>query len=303
NIIKKYHAEARNKNVIVVPQCGFDSVPSEIGTKMVVDHLRKEYGLQTKSAKLSVVKLRGAVSGGTLASACAVMENRQGGTKAMMDQNQLVPENVAAKVAPAKISMPTVFYDHDVKKWQTYFFMSSANEKIVKRSHGLALEADGVGYGPNFSYSETMSAPGFFSACFASLGMSIGAAALMVGPLRRFIQRNFLPAPGTGPSDESIAKGHFTIKVVGESELPENVSGDEAPKPIRVVAVVPGGEPGYDETCRYLAECALCIIKDEHRVRSENKITGGVLTPAYTFGHVLVDRLRAQKVNLTVSKL
>jgi len=77
------------------------------------------------------------------------MENRQAST---MDQNQLVPESVASKVAPAKISMPTVYYDHDVQKWQAYFFMSSSNEKIVKRSHGLGLEADGVGYGPNFTY-------------------------------------------------------------------------------------------------------------------------------------------------------
>lgn len=133
--------------------------------------------------------------------------------------------------------------------------------------------------------------------------LSLGGAALLVGPLRRFIQNRFLPAPGTGPSDESIAKGHFTIHVIGESELPENVQGDEAPKPVKVMAVIPGNEPGYNETCRYLVECALCLIKDEDRVRSENKITGGVLTPGYAFGHVLVDRLRAQNVQLTVSKL
>lgn len=141
------------------------------------------------------------------------------------------------------------------------------------------------------------------AATIATLGIGLGSAALAIGPLRRFIQNRFLPAPGTGPSDESIAKGHFTIKVVGESELPEDVAGDEVPEPVRVMAVVTGGEPGYSETCRYLAECALCLIKDEDRVRSENKITGGVLTPAHAFGQILIDRLRAQNVKLTVSKL
>ncbi|KAG0257287.1 hypothetical protein BGZ95_005285 [Linnemannia exigua] len=34
NIIHKYHQEALDKGVILVPQCGFDSVPSDIGTKM-----------------------------------------------------------------------------------------------------------------------------------------------------------------------------------------------------------------------------------------------------------------------------
>lgn len=70
----------------------------------------------------------------------------------MMDQNHLVPEDVTSKIAPAKVSMPKVFYDYDVKKWQAYFIMSSANEKMVKRSHGLAMEADGLGYGPHFTY-------------------------------------------------------------------------------------------------------------------------------------------------------
>ncbi|KAI8351587.1 Saccharopine dehydrogenase-domain-containing protein [Mortierella sp. GBAus27b] len=301
-IIEKYHEEARTKNVILVPQCGFDSIPSEIGTKMVVDHLRKEYNLRTKSAKLSLTKINGVASGGTLASLCAVIETR-GPLGEMMDQNQTVPKEVAPKIAPARVSFPTVHYDRDVKKWQTYFFMSSTNEKTVKRSHGLAMQGDGVGYGSQFSYRETMSTRGFFSALGMSLGVSIGSVALLIGPLRRFIQRKFLPPPGTGPSDEDIAKGYFTIKVFGESELPEVTEGEETPKPIKVVAVVEGGEPGYSETCRYLVESAMCIIQNEDRVRSENKITGGVLTPAFAFGQILVDRLRAQNVNLTVSKL
>ncbi|KAF9184268.1 hypothetical protein BGZ51_003466 [Haplosporangium sp. Z 767] len=305
NIIRKYHNEARNKNIILVPQCGFDSVPSELGTKLVVDFLRKEYNLPTKSAKLTVSKARGAASGGTLASIMGILDAKEGGISGMVDQNQLVPEDVASKVAPAKISMPSVYYDYDFKKWQTYFFMSSTNEKIVKRSHGLAIESDGVGYGPEFTYSESMCAPGFIAATIATIGMGIGGAALTVGPIRRFIQNRILPAPGTGPSDESIAKGHFTIKVVGESSLPENVTGDDTQNagPIKAIAVIEGTEPGYSETCRYLVEGAMCLVQNEDRVRSENKITGGVLTPAHAFGQVLIDRLHKQNVRLTVSKL
>ncbi|KAG0261880.1 hypothetical protein BG011_000577 [Mortierella polycephala] len=256
NIIRKYHDEARNKNIILVPQCGFDSVPSELGTKLVVDFLRKEYNLPTKSAKLTVTKLRGAASGGTFASLMGILDAKEGGISAMVDQNQLVPEDVASKVAPAKISMPTFYYDYDFKQWQMYFIMSSSNEKMVKRSHGLAIESDG----------SDLSA---------------------------------------GPSDESIAKGHFTIKVVGESSLPENVPGDSTQDagPVKAVAVIQGTEPGYSETCRYLVEGAMCLVQDEDRVRSENKITGGVLTPAFAFGQILVDRLRSQNVQLTVSKL
>ncbi|KAF9165047.1 hypothetical protein DFQ26_000681 [Actinomortierella ambigua] len=307
NMIRKYHDEAKAKKVVIVPQCGFDSVPSDIGTKLVVDYLRKEYGLATKSVKLSVTKLKGAVSGGTLASVCGILESREGGVGNIVDQNQLVPDDVKAKVPAARITSPSVFYDYDFKKWQAYFLMSSTNEKIVKRSHGLALEADGVGYGHQFSYSETMSCPGFGSALVASVGMGLGGAALSVGPIRRLAQKYVLPAPGTGPSDESIAKGYFTIEVVGEAELPENAveeaEAGEQRKVVRAKATVSGSEPGYSETCRLLVESAMCLIKEEERTFRENKIQGGLLTPASAFGHVLVQRLQERGVVLEVAKL
>lgn len=46
--------------MVVVPCCGFDSVPSDIGTKLVVDFLKKEYNLDTKSVKMSMTDWRGA---------------------------------------------------------------------------------------------------------------------------------------------------------------------------------------------------------------------------------------------------
>jgi short subunit dehydrogenase-like uncharacterized protein len=141
------------------------------------------------------------------------------------------------------------------------------------------------------------------SAAIGAVGMSLGGAALTVGPLRRFIQNRFMPAPGEGPSDESIAKGRFTVHVIGESALPENTEGAADTKPVRALAVIQGGDPGYAETCRYLVEGALCLVKSEDLVRSENKIKGGVLTPAHAFGQILVHRLQDRNVNLTVSKL
>ncbi|KAG0085448.1 hypothetical protein BGZ92_008997 [Podila epicladia] len=301
-IIQKYHEEARAKNVVVVPCCGFDSVPSDIGTKLVVDFLKSEYNLNTKSVKMSLRSWRGAASGGTLASACGIMEAREGNMKSMGNQNELVPESAASKVVPAKISMPTIFYDYDFKQWQAYFFMSSTNEKIVKRSHGLGVEADGTGYGQQFSYYETMSCPGLFSATTTTVATILGGIGLGIGPIRRLAQKYILPAPGTGPSDALIAKSHFTIEVIGEAVKPENVSGEES-EPIRAIAVVKGGDPGYSETCKYLVESALCLVKNEERVRKENKVTGGVLTPAHAFGQVLIGRLRDQGAILTVSRL
>ncbi len=51
---------------------------------------------------------------------------------------------------------------------------------------------------------------------------------------------------------------------------------------------VAGGDPGYGETSRMVAESALCLALDHDSLPR----TGGVLTPASAFGMRLVERLQ-----------
>jgi len=39
-MIKAYHAEAACKGVKIVNFCGFDSIPSELGTTLLVNHMQ-----------------------------------------------------------------------------------------------------------------------------------------------------------------------------------------------------------------------------------------------------------------------
>ena len=39
-----HHDEAVAKGVRIVPCCGYDSIPSDLGTWFVVDHIRKTLG-------------------------------------------------------------------------------------------------------------------------------------------------------------------------------------------------------------------------------------------------------------------
>jgi short subunit dehydrogenase-like uncharacterized protein len=54
----------------------------------------------------------------------------------------------------------------------------------------------------------------------------------------------------------------------------------------RIVAEVSGGDPGYTETSKMLAESALCLAHDDLPTRS------GQLTPAVAMGQPLIDRLQ-----------
>ena len=40
--IKAYHDEAVRKGVKIVHCCGFDSIPSDLGTAVIVDHMQSK---------------------------------------------------------------------------------------------------------------------------------------------------------------------------------------------------------------------------------------------------------------------
>ncbi len=56
---------------------------------------------------------------------------------------------------------------------------------------------------------------------------------------------------GSGPDEERRARSWFTVRFVGEG-------GGR-----RVFTEVSGGDPGYDETAKILAESVLCLAFDE----------------------------------------
>jgi saccharopine dehydrogenase (NAD+, L-glutamate forming) len=79
--------------------------------------------------------------------------------------------------------------------------------------------------------------------------------------------------PGDGPSEERRARSHFSVDFVGEA-------GGRT-----VHTRVSGGDPGYTETAKMLAESALCLAFDD------NPATAGQVTTAQAMGDALLRRL------------
>jgi len=59
---------------------------------------------------------------------------------------------------------------------------------------------------------------------------------------------------------------------------------------------VAGGDPGYGETSKMLAESAMCLALD----RASLPARGGVLTPAEAMGDVLLERLQRAGLKFSV---
>jgi short subunit dehydrogenase-like uncharacterized protein len=91
-----------------------------------------------------------------------------------------------------------------------------------------------------------------------------------------------LLSPGEGPSPQQRAKSWFRVRFVGEG-------GGR-----RVITEVSGGDPGYDETAKMLAESALCLTFDD------NPPSKGQVSPAAAMGEALTRRLVAAGIRFRV---
>ncbi len=60
--------------------------------------------------------------------------------------------------------------------------------------------------------------------------------------------------------------------------------------------LVSGGDPGYDETAKMLAESALCLLHD----RTQLPPHFGIVTPAEAMGDVLIKRLQVAGMSFEV---
>jgi short subunit dehydrogenase-like uncharacterized protein len=61
-MIEKYHETAVKNNVLIVPMCGFDSVPADLGCYLTVQTLRSQYNTPTTHVH-GFIKTKGGASG------------------------------------------------------------------------------------------------------------------------------------------------------------------------------------------------------------------------------------------------
>jgi short subunit dehydrogenase-like uncharacterized protein len=221
----------------------------------------------------------GAISGGTAASMMQIMDEatRDAGVRQLLaDPYALDPRHEGTDPDPQE--QRGVHWDPDTRRWTGPFVMAAINARVVRRSNAVLDYA----WGRDFRYREAMSfspgAGGWMRAAGMAAGLAVGLGAMAVPPIRQLAARRFLPSPGQGPSKEMRAKAAFTSRFVGRIAGTSKV----------IQGVARGGDPGYEETAKMLAESMLCLARDHDTTRRE----GGVLTPASSMGMALVTRLR-----------
>lgn len=278
-LIDTLHATAASNGTRIVPFCGFDSVPSDLGTLIAVEHLRRVHGVGTRRVK-AFHRGRGGVNGGTIASMLEMQASGQAAT--MRDPVLLNPPGMRGSDRPEAEADPLLPYrDGDLHAFAAPFVMGPINTRVVRRSAALS-EAMQHDYGSGFRYQEYWRCAGplaLMEAAAFSWGQALFPLLAVAGPLRRVLGR-MLPAPGEGPSEKAMDNGFFRCELVA--------AGDDGRRVL--VTLADEGDPGNRATVKMLCESALALAVDFDALPGAPQL-GGILTPATAFGLVLRRRL------------
>ncbi len=261
-----YHEKAHETGARLVHCCGFDSVPYDLGALFTVDQLPDDVPIRLQG----YVTVSASMSGGTYQSAITAF-SRLRTMSSVAAQRRRVERRPAGRRVKGEKGRPR--HEKVVDAW--VLPAPTIDPQIVLRS---AREIDR--FGPAFTYGHYIAVKKLPVA--AGIVGAVGAAAALAQvPLtRRWLLGRM--SSGDGPTAEKRAKSWFRVVFVGEA-------GGK-----RVVTEVSGGDPGYGETAKMLAESALCIAFDTLPA------TSGQVTTAVAMGDKLTGRLTRAGITFRV---
>jgi short subunit dehydrogenase-like uncharacterized protein len=287
DLIDLYHEQAAAEGTRIIPFCGFDSIPSDLGAYLIARHIQQQLGVDCRSVK-AYFQMAGGVNGGTLATAFNLYESGQAANARHPFLLNPVPE--ATRAALRQNHDPVApHYDADLQAWVAPFVMGPINTRVVRRSQALFNEWQ-AGYGPEFTYQEytKFNGPlGWLPAAGLATGATMFELALQ-SPLRPLL-KPLLPAPGQGPSERTMNEGWFRCELLGVATDGRQVRG----------VIKDQGDPGNRATVKFLCESALCLAVNTDALPGGAQ-RGGVLTPATGLGDVLVERLRQAGMTIEI---
>ena len=287
-LIDRYHAQAAADGTRIIPCCGFDSVPSDLGTYLVVRHMKREWGMPCQRIS-AYFQAFGGFNGGTLASMFNLYDSDQ--KSRLNDPFLLNPTEYHTQAEIDRNRDPQMpSFDPDLNTWVAPFFMGSVNTRVVRRSAALYHQWQ-ESYGSDFTYQEYFKFDeplAWFKATGVTAGLALFTGALQQPQMRSLLQP-LLPQPGSGPSEQLMNDGWFSCELVGTA-----VDGRKARGVIR-----DQGDPGNRATVKFLCESALGLALQTDELPG-GATRGGILTPTTGLGDVLAERLRQAGMTVQV---
>lgn len=276
-MISRYEAKAQQSGARIVHCCGFDSIPSDMGVFHLQQQAIKQFGAPCSSIRMRVKAIRGAASGGTVASMINI--TKEAATNKALRKELANPYSICPDGHPfnaRQINVSTPEFDSESGQWAGPFIMAGINTRVVHRSNALS----DYSYGTDFKYDESMLMGKGIKGRLTASGIGVGLGLFLVGaalkPTRWLMENYLLPKPGEGPSPRDQERGFYDIRFVGTTDkgkkIKTKVTGDR--------------DPGYGSTSKMLAQAGISLAQD---ISDEKK--GGFWTTATVFDQRFIDRL------------
>ncbi|MCA9704861.1 MAG: saccharopine dehydrogenase NADP-binding domain-containing protein [Myxococcales bacterium] len=260
-MIEQHHDQAAAKGLRLVPCCGFDSIPHDLGVLYTIEQLGGSGPIELDG----YVAASGGFSGGTWASLLQAMAQVRGLESAGSESSR------GGRGPGAREQRPKIHRAPEVGRWVVP--MPSIDPLVVKRSAEM-MGITGLRYR---HYLSTKSL-----AQLAGLMGGMGTIfALSQTPARKLLER--LRPSGSGPTEAQRARGWFKVTFVGRQ------AGRTVTTEVR------GGDPGYGHTAKMIGEAARCLVEDRDRLPARY----GLLTPAAAMGDRLIERMRRTGMEFT----
>ncbi|HTX32579.1 MAG TPA: saccharopine dehydrogenase NADP-binding domain-containing protein [Solirubrobacteraceae bacterium] len=264
----RYHEQAKASGARLVHSCGFDSIPYDLGALYTVEELPQGEPI----ALQGFVRAGGTFSGGTYHSAVHAMGRLRDSVRVAKERRSQEPKPDGRRIRGIQGKPHN---EPAAGGWVVPF--PTIDPQTVLRS-ARALDR----YGPDFSYSHYLVAKRLPVAAGLAVGAGCAIALAQLKPTRDLLLK--IKDPGEGPTPEQREKGWFKVRFLAKSDGRE------------LLTQVSGGDPGYGETSKMLAQSALSLANDDLPQ------TAGQVTPAVAMGDALIGRLQQAGIRFEVVK-
>lgn len=237
----------QQKKLKIVHCCGFDCIPCDLGTQMIVEEAQRRGCTNIQEVRFLADKMKGGASGGTLASVFNIFESlSMKELLELLNPFYLNPREVSTNKVEAPHDNKALLaqsadckfmgYDKVTGSWTMPYLMQAVDTRLVNRSNAVS----GFKYGRTFVFSERMVVPNMIVALLGSVALSVFQL-MVVLPFTRFFIKKVVPQPGQGPSQDMLDNGFFTAKLWAKALHP--ATGQEVLVQASVQAF--NGDPGY----------------------------------------------------------
>ena len=285
SLVDSIHDDAKAKGVAIVNSCGFDCVPSDMGSFMVHQHVEELNNRNTNNNNNNaadadatpkrigpITAMEGfftligdlAPSGGTAAT---LSNTFLAGTPEDENPLSINPPQYRSRIsAPIRKGMR---WTPSIGKYSGPFLMACENERIVRRSNCLLGR-------PRVAYSEAVA--GSIGAVFMEFLQFWAINILLPISFLNAIVLFFLPKPGAGPTEKEKEGSKYQATFVATTEGGQRFKGEWYDE-----------RNAYDTTAVFVVEIAHMLSGAAPEGAGIQQF--GVVTPASALGQPLLDNL------------